>query len=48
MVDEDFMKAVRKVKQLTTSIPHNTDFVCEGGREQEAGDKAGLQACLKH
>ena len=26
VVDEDFMKAVRKVQRLTTSIPHNIDF----------------------
>ena len=26
MVDEDFMKAVRKVQPLTTSIPHNIDL----------------------
>ena len=27
VVDEDFMKAVRKVQRLTTSIPHNIDFL---------------------
>ena len=26
VVDEDFMKAVRKVQPLTTSIPHNIDL----------------------
>ena len=27
MVDEDFMKAVRKVQRLTASIRHNIDFL---------------------